>query len=193
MTKYTFFSFVFLIIGAGFIYYTFMLYDLKLKKIESMDDEILQQEEKLISAQLLNREVKEVANLIEKNLAMSAADSLVQERALNFLKYLTPLLDKYKIILLAAEPNRSVTETARFHQTTHDLHILCNYTQFGKFVAELERSERVTSIRSFDVMNNPHDYLMPDEEREIEQHEIKMTITTLTLIKEVISYETGSI
>lgn len=187
MTKYSVFLIIFLIVGLGFGYYTFFIYRGKVDTIDQLDTEIVQQEEQLISAQLLNREVEEVALLIERNLAMSHSDSLVKERSLDFLKYLTPILDKYNITMLGVEPNRTVeeTESSRFYQTTHDLRILCNYNQFGKFVAELERSDRLTTIRSFHVENSPYAYISPREDREPDTYEVKLTISTLTLVKDI--------
>lgn len=186
MSKYTVFTLIFVLIGAAILYYTFVLYNAKLREIRNVDYEIQKQEEQLIGARILNREVKEVARLIEGNLAMSQSDSLVKERSLDFLKYLTPVLDKYNITLIAVEPNQSTRQTGsdRFYRTTHDLHILCNYKQFGNFVAELERSERLTNIQKFDVLNSPYDFISPRKDRELDTYEMKLTISTLTLVKE---------
>ena len=117
---------VLVIITAGWWFYGNTMLNGKMDELNRLDEEIAQKQEELISAQIINRELDEVVKLIERNLASSEADSLLKEDTIPFLKYLTPIMKKYEIVLLGIEPKLSdVTIADRFVRTPYSLRILC--------------------------------------------------------------------
>jgi Tfp pilus assembly protein PilO len=182
---------ILLLIVGGFWFYGNQILKEKTEEINNVQDQIEQKQEELISAQIINRELDEVVKLIERNLASSEADTLLQEDTVPFLKYLTPILEQYNIVLLGIEPKLSeVTIADRFVRTPYSLKLLCEYSQFGQLVATLERSERLISVEEFVVNNEVSDIFTPKPDRTIKQHEINMLITTVTLLKEDETYAT---
>jgi Tfp pilus assembly protein PilO len=174
-----------LLIVAGFWFYGHNILIEKTERIDDLDTAIAQKQEELISAQIINRELDEVVKLIEQNLASSESDTLLTEGSVPFMKYLTPILREYKIVLLGIEPKvGDITIADRFVRTPYSLKILCTYSQFGKFLATLERSERLISVENFIIHNEISDLFTPKPNRDFDQHEISMLITTVTLLKE---------
>ena len=185
MKKEILLIFILILITAGFWFYGQNILNVKLATIDSLDKQIEQKQEQLISAQIINRELDEVVKLIEKNLASSESDSLLKEDTIPFLKYLTPIMKKYEIVLLGIEPKLSDVKVAdRFVRTPYSLKILCTFSQFGQFLSTLERSERLISVEEFIVNNEVSELFTPKPDRTLEQHEISMLITTVTLLKE---------
>ena len=178
-----------IVITVGFWYYGSNILNNKLSEIDRLDEEIARKQEELISAEIINQELDEVVKLIERNLASSEGDSLLKEDTIPFLKYLTPIMKKYEIVLLGIEPKLAdITIADRFVRTPYSLKILCTFSQFGQFLSTLERSERLSSVEEFTINNEVSELFTPKPNRTLEQHEISMLVTTVTLLKEDRAY-----
>ncbi len=95
-----------LIFGLSLLGYYRTVYPKMPRELESLNRKIEAKNEKLISAQILASELNLVAKLIDRNLAISAKDSLAQDASLPFLDYMTTLLEDHDIKLVTLEPDR---------------------------------------------------------------------------------------
>jgi Tfp pilus assembly protein PilO len=171
-----------IVFGGGFwTYYNFMFPKLP-KQIERLDSEIDTKNEKLISAEILAQEMDLVAKMIERNLALSAQDSLAEDASMPFLDYVTSLLQDLEIKLISLEPKRQRSQID-YIKTPYAMVIECSYEEFGKLVNQLEKSARLITIESFLVDNGFRKAQAGREMRDPKDHTIEVEISTLTLIK----------
>ena len=172
-----------LIFGGGFWLYYNMVYVKLPVQIAELDRQIQAENEKLISAEILSQELDLVAQLIERNLATSAQDSLAEDASMPFLNYVTNLLRQLDIKLITLEPKKRRTQLDHI-KTPYALSVECSYVEFGKLVTELEKSERLISVESF-IVDNGFRRASASETRTraLEDRLFEMEISTLTLIK----------
>ena len=169
--------------GAAWGYFKFV-YPEYPQKIRQLDRTIKLRDEKLISAQIIHQELELVSNLIEKNLAASKNDSLAEDASLPFLEYITGILDQDEVALVKLEPGR---RSARldYVRTPYTLTIESTYTQLGKFVNQLEKSERLITVEELEIDNAVRKSgARAQEGADPAKHIIIMKISTLTLIKQ---------
>jgi len=150
--------------------------------IKYHDKQIEKLNEQLITAQILANNLDRVYTLFERNLALSSKDSLAQDASIPFLNSLTESIDSLGIRLLNIRPKPKV-ERRRSIETPYDLEIRCNYRQFGKFLAELEQSSRLVTVKEFQVKNGVERLKNSTDPELLQTQEIEMQISTLTLIK----------
>ncbi len=119
-------------------------------KIRQLDRTIQQRDEKLISAQIIHQQLDLVANLIEKNLAASKSDSLAEDASLPFMEYITGLIRDNKIKLVKMEPGKRSTRLD-YVRVPYTIEIEASYKELGRFVNQLEKSERLITIEEFEI------------------------------------------
>ena len=172
-----------LLFGLGsYFYYTFV-YAEQPRRINQLKNEIKVLNEKLISAQILARELDLVAKLIERNLALSAKDSLAEDASLPFLDYITSIMSSLDVKLIKLDPGHKIN-LKEYVKSPYDMTIECTYEELGKFINELEKSERLVTIEGFEIDNAIRK--ISDNRDKIKRsntHEIQLSISTLTLIK----------
>lgn len=151
-------------------------------QIKLLHRDIKALQERLISAQITSRNLEQVQNLIRKNLAFSASDTMAQGASLNFLMDLHRVLDNQRITVVALEP-RPVRRKGRFIETPYDLEILCDYAQFSNLADKMEKSPRLISITEFEMDNSLEAYFADGSPARAGQCRVKMQITTLTLVR----------
>lgn len=169
--------------GGAWSYHHFVYADFP-QQIRQADRTIQLKDEKLISAQIIHSQLDLVANLIEKNLAISKTDSLAEDASLPFLEYITGILNDLKIKLAKLEPGK---KSARldYVRTPYTLDVLANYQQLGKFINQLEKSERLITVEQFVVENSVRKSGSDlDKAADPTMHEMQLRISTLTLIKQ---------
>lgn len=172
-----------LVITLVFYYsYNFILLE-KPRSIRKYDKEITRLNEQLITAQILANQLDHVYTLFERNLALSAQDSLAEDASIPFLNSLTNVIDSLGIQLLNIRPKPSLN-MRRSIETPYDLEVRCNYRQFGKLVAELERSSRLITLKEFHVKNGLERMKNSTDPEMLKTQDIEMQITTTTLVKE---------
>ena len=171
------------VFGGGFwAYYNLVYPDIPVQ-ITRLNREISSKNEKLISAEILAQEMDLVAKLIERNLALSAQDSLAEDASMPFLNYVTLMLQDLDIKLIALEPKRQRKQVDHI-KTPYALIIECTYEKFGQLVNRLEKSERLITVESFLVDNSFQKARSTREFRDPEDRVFEMEISTLTLIKQ---------
>ncbi len=174
-----------LVFGLSLFWYYRFEYPKMPMEIRALNKKIEKQNEKLISAQILAQELDLVAKLIEQNLAASANDSLAQDASLPFLEYITDVLNQEGIRLERLEPLKRRVTRHDFVKTSYEMTITCNFDEFGKFINELEKSERLVTVEAFEVKNQLEKAAAEKgkgKER-FDTHLFEMRISTLTLIK----------
>ncbi|RJP79807.1 MAG: hypothetical protein C4524_04585 [Candidatus Zixiibacteriota bacterium] len=172
-----------LIFGGGFWYYYNMVYQKLPDQIGELNRKIHLENEKLISAEILAQEMRLVAELIERNLATSAQDSLAEDASIPFLNYVTTVLRDLEIKLISLEPKKRRTQVDHI-KTPYAMSVECTYEEFGNLVTTLEKSERLITVESFLVDNGLRKSAGYEKEtRDPADHVFEMEISTLTLIK----------
>ncbi|MCF6237849.1 MAG: type 4a pilus biogenesis protein PilO [Candidatus Marinimicrobia bacterium] len=172
-----------LVLALGFYYsYNWVLKD-KPNVIKQYDQEIETLNEQLITAQILANNLDHVYTLFERNLALSEQDSLADDASIPFLNSITHTMDSLGIQLLNIRPKLG-NARKRSIETPYDIEIKCNYRQFGKFIAELERSSRLITIKEFHIKNGVERLKNSAGPDVLRIQEIEMQISTLTLVKE---------
>lgn len=171
-----------LIFGGGFWLYYNLIYPKIPVQISELDRKVRSENEKLISAEILSREMNLVAELIEKNLATSAQDSLAEDASISYLNYVTQILRELEIKLVTIEPKKRRTQVD-YIKTPYALTVECSYSKFGQLVTRLEKSERLITLESFMVDNGFRKAVATSAEHNPEDHTFEMEISTLTLIK----------
>lgn len=176
---------VVLVLFAGFAWYYYnWVYPKYPTQIRNDDRTIQLRDEKLISAQIIHQELAFVSNLIEKNIAISKSDSLAEDASLPFLEYITGILNQLEIKLEKLEPGR---RSARldYVRTPYTLTMSANYQQLGKFVNQLEKSERLITVEEFEIDNAVRKSSAAGRKGvDPRMHPVTLKISTLTLIKQ---------
>ncbi len=169
--------------GGAWSYYHWVFADYP-QQIRQYDRTIQLRDEKLISAQIIHQQLDLVANLIEKNLALSKSDSLAEDASLPFLGYITGILDDLDIKLIKLEPGK---KSARldYVRTPYTLTLDASYKKLGKFINRLEKSERLITVEQFEVDNAIRKSGARTEiDADLSSHIMTLRISTLTLIKQ---------
>lgn len=169
--------------GMGFWYfYTFQepkrpeILNEHAKKLRTLN-------EKLISAEILSRELDLVAKLIEQNLATSQNDSLADDANLSFMNYMTDLLRQHKIQLVKLEPGKKLVKPD-YVRTPYNLIVTCSYKQLGEFVNTIEKSERLITVEDYDLDNDVKKVAQRVKAGQpLDVRVVQLKLSTLTLIK----------
>ena len=172
-----------LIFGLGAYLHFNFVYSKQPRRIQKLKSEINVLNEKLISAEILARELDLVANLIERNLALSAKDSLAEDASMPFLNYITGILEELNIKLIELDPGTKIN-MREYIKSPYGMYIECTYEELGKFINRLEKSERLITVEGFEIDNAIR------KVRDIKKikhkknaHKTQLSISTLTLIK----------
>lgn len=173
-----------LVFGGGFWAYYNMEYQKFPGRINELERKLRSENEKLISAEIMAKEMKLVSELIEKNLATSAQDSLAEDASMPFLNYVTEVLRELDIKLITLEPKKRRSQVD-YIKTPYSMAVQCSYAKFGQLVTRLEKSERLITVESFTVDNGFRKAaaVSEDKDRAPEDRMFEMEISTLTLIK----------
>ena len=183
MKKLIYYIVILAIFGGGLFGYYKLEYPRLPRKIKTLNDKILVKNEKLISAQILAQELDLVARLIDRNLAISAKDSLAQDASLPFLEDITSLLEKHKITLIHLEPSKRRITRHDYVRTSYEMIIECSYKELGQFINSLEKSDRLITVEEFLVDNQLAAIESRKNRRRVDTHQFELKISTLTLIK----------
>ena len=168
--------------GLGFYYYQKLSYAPLPAKVRELDRQIQQENEKLIAAQIIANELKQVTRLIEGNLAQSARDSLAEDASLPFMNQVTDILRHYDINLVTIEPGRR-KNFADYIQTPYTLEVKTSYKSLVSFLNDIERSNRLVTVDNLDLNSTLKKVQALAKDGELDKRPLKITMSTLTLIK----------
>lgn len=175
-------SLMVLIFGLGFYLYYNFVYMKQPRRLQNLRGEIEELNEKLISAQILSRELDQVAKLIERNLALSIRDSLAEDASMPFMNDITFLLDELGIKLIKLDPDRKVN-MRDYIKSPYNLTIECTYEELGQFINNLEKSERLITVEGFEIDNAIRKIRGRKPGAKVNTHRMIINLSTLTLIK----------
>jgi Tfp pilus assembly protein PilO len=159
-----------------------ILIDDKPLRIQILEEEQEELNENLISAQILASQLDRVFTLFQENLALSKADSLADDANLPFLNNLTDMLDDLDIRLLGIKP-KSRIDKMTYLKAPYIITLECTFDQFGKFLAEVERSPRLITIDEFEVKNGIERIKANTDEENLIFQEFSVNLSTITLVK----------
>ena len=159
-----------------------ILIDDKPLRIQILEEEQEELNENLISAQILASQLDRVFTLFQENLALSKADSLADDANLPFLNNLTDMLDDLDIRLLGIKP-KSRIDKMTYLKAPYLITLECTFDQFGKFLAEVERSPRLITIEEFEVKNGIDRIKANTDEDNLIFQEFSVNLSTITLVK----------
>lgn len=168
--------------ALGFYYWQKFQYNPLPAKVRELDRQITQENEKLIAAQIIANELKNVTRLIEGNLAQSARDSLAEDASLPFMNQITDILRNYDIDLVTIDPGTR-KNFAEYIQTPYTMEVNCSYKSLVNFLNDVERSNRLVTVDNVDLNNSVKKVQALAKKREMEKRPLKITMSTLTLIK----------
>ncbi len=147
-----------------------------------LEDQQIELNEQLISAQILANKLDQVYSLFEGNLALSKSDSLAEDASMPFMSDLTRILNDLEITLISIKPKRRDDMGNRI-LSPYELVIRCSYSQLGAFITEVERSPRLVGIKEFFIKNGIERLKSTVTEAQLEQQEVELNLYTLTLVK----------
>ena len=150
-----------------------------IKVLEEQQQEL---NENLISAQILASQLDRVFTLFQENLALSKADSLADDANLPFLNNLTDMLENLDIKLLGIKPKPRMDKIT-YLKAPYIITLECTFDQFGKFLAEIERSPRLITVDEFEVKNGIERIKANTEEDKLIYQEFIVSLSTITLVK----------
>ena len=200
MKKNLILSGVLLILVLGYWYFFKTVVEKQPAVIAELKQELAEKTRQHLSAQIISKNLKNVNDLIENNLVENLSDSLAQSSSIPFLDYLTGLLDKHEIVLISMRPSNVIRWDDRseshlidqeYIEIPYGMTVLASYKQLGKFLEDLEKSQRLIKVARIQVMN-PLDYTYRKGEvsGRPDQHEINIIIHTMTILKA--SFKGGS-
>jgi Tfp pilus assembly protein PilO len=150
-------------------------------KIRAYHREMQKLQEQLISSQITANKMEHVRDLIQKNLALSAQDTLAQGASLSFLKDLAKVLDRLKINMVSLEPLSPVNQSG-YIEIPYRMEIVCNYHQLCQLINKMEKSPRFISVKALKVENYFDEYFT-EEKPTLDQCNVSLEVHTLTLLK----------
>ena len=159
-----------------------ILIDDKPLRIQILEEEQEELNENLISAQILASQLDRVFTLFQENLALSKADSLADDANLPFLNNLTDMLDDLDIRLLGIKP-KSRIDKMTYLKAPYIITLECTFDQFGKFLAEIERSPRLITLNEYEVKNGIERVKTNVSEDDLLEQVFELNLATITLVK----------
>ena len=159
-----------------------LLIENKKNKIHSLEAKHKTVNEKFITAQILSKSLENVYTIFETNLAMSKNDDKNKEASMEFLKYLTDIMEKYNIKLNQIIPGKK-TKKGPLVNIPYDIHIMCDYEKLGEFINEIESSDRIILINELTIKNNIEKIKSNKKDQNISDQEIELEIQTVTINK----------
>jgi Tfp pilus assembly protein PilO len=173
---------ILLVFGGGHYLYQRLVYTELPRRIGQLDKAIRHENEKLIAAQIIARQLQQVTRLIEGNLALSLKDSLAEDASMPFMNYVTDLLRKMNVRLVKIEPGQRVN-MADYIKTPYSLEVETSYANMVSFLNQLEKSDRLVTVEDFDLSNSVKRSEESVKRGAMDQRPMTITISTLTLLK----------
>lgn len=171
-----------LVVVSGFYYYQENIFRLKPVRVRELDKLIQSENEKLIAAQIIASQLKQVTKLIEGNLAQSARDSLAEDASMPFMDQVTDILRKHDIDLKSIEPGRR-KNFADYISTPYTMQVETNYKALVNFLNDVEKNNRLVTVDNIDLSSTVKRVQAQAKAGKIDIRPMSITLSTLTLIK----------
>jgi len=173
-----------LVVAGGFYYFLQFTYKSKPGIVRELDEQIKVENEKLIAAQIIANELKQVTRLIEGNLAQSQRDSLAEDASLPFMNQLTDILRAHNIDLRTIEPGRRRNMNT-YVATPYTVEVNTSYKSLVNFLNDVEKSNRLVTLDKFELTSQVKQVqAMAKQQGLSDKRPMMLEMSTLTLIKQ---------
>jgi Tfp pilus assembly protein PilO len=173
---------LFAVVAAGFYYFQKLVFTPKPAKVKELDRTIMQENEKLISAQIIANQLKHVTKMIEGNLAQSARDSLAEDASLPFMNQVTDILRAHDIDLVSIDPGPK-RNFADYIATPYTMEVETSYKSLVNFLNDVEKSNRLVTVDRVDLNSTVKRVQALAKAGKLDKRPMSITLSTLTLIK----------
>jgi len=172
-----------IVVAGGFYYYLKLVYKQKPGVVRELDEEIRVENEKLIAAQIIASELKQVTRLIEGNLAQSQRDSLAEDASLPFMNQLTDIMRNHGIDLKTIEPGRRRNYNT-YLATPYMVEVNTSYKSLVNFLNDVEKSNRLVTVDKFELSSQVKQVQAMAKNGLSDKRPMMLELSTLTLIKQ---------
>ncbi len=139
-----------ILLSFVFFYSGSLMMNSKMKEISKYDKKIAKAIEQLNSAQVLNKELSGVAQVIRNSITDAETEKFSATEINQFANQLAAFADSLKIPVESLSPKESYSPgKVMDHQFT--LVLTCTYVQLGQFITKLERTDKIIRIDAIDV------------------------------------------
>ena len=149
-----------------------------------MDLEIDQKKanEKFITAQLLSSSLNRVYQIFVQNLTFNNKGKSEKNDSIDFLNYLTDLLNKLEIKILSIKPKSSEKRGKNLYNP-YEIDIKSSYEKFGKFITQLEQTTRLIEIEEITLNNGLERIRSTNRGEQLQTQDYSLIISTISLNK----------
>jgi Tfp pilus assembly protein PilO len=168
--------------GLGFYYYQKLVFFPKPARVKELDRVIQQENEKLIAAQMIASELKNVTKLIEGNLAQTSRDSLAEDASLPFMNQVTDILRSQNVDLISIMPGTR-KNFADYLATPYTMNVETSYKALVNFLNELEKSNRLVTVDRINLNSGVKKVQALAKDGKYEKRPMEIQLSTLTLLK----------
>ncbi|MCP4633345.1 MAG: type 4a pilus biogenesis protein PilO [candidate division Zixibacteria bacterium] len=183
MRKDAIYTLIFVLLLFGLWFYYSEVIAKQPSELHRLDYEIEENKQRLLSAQILAKNLTGVSRLMSNNIAESPEDSIAQGASLEFLRYLTNTLDGLGIKLVSMRPIDPINTELGYIRIPYEIEMLASYIELGKFITEIEKSSRIITISTFNVNNHIGRRTGIDLEAKYNQHFTYIVLDVLTLVR----------
>ena len=138
--------------------------------------------EKFITAQLLSSSLNRVYQIFIQNLTFNNKGKSEKNDSLDFLNYLTDLLNKLEIKILSIKPKSSEKRGNNLYNP-YEIDIKSSYEKFGKFITKLEQTARLIEIEEITLNNGLERIRSTNRGEQLQTQDYTLIISTISLNK----------
>ena len=181
--RYLLLLFVMILSTLCFFYFSTNSIKTKIKKIDSYDEAIKVEQEKLNSAKVINDQLQEVSKVIM--LSMTNEKEFAIEDVNAFVRQLADLADKYKISIDSLSPKVVSSDKSYLVEQEYTLSVVCTFIQMGQFLSELESFDHIIKLNTLDVRPMKEDKTKTFDEIIDTRYKVTFELSVFMIIKEV--------
>ncbi len=177
-------GYIVLVLFCGGLFYTYdTVLTGKAHTFTTLEKELIYEQEKLISAQILASKLNRVSSLIEENLATSAKDSLAADASQPFLKMMNDVLNELdcEVVMMETHPRDRVAKS--YVRTPYSIEFRGNFQKFGEFINRMEQSARLVTMEFFKIDNDLTQLNFARTFDDLKIHDFRVKLSTLTLVR----------
>ena len=138
--------------------------------------------EKFITAQLLSSSLNRVYQIFIQNLTFNNKGKSEKNDSIDFLNYLTDLLNKMEIKILSIKPKSSEKRGKNLYNP-YEIDIKSSYEKFGKFITQLEQTIRLIEIEEITLNNGLERIRSTNRGEQLQTQDYTLIISTISLNK----------
>ena len=138
--------------------------------------------EKFITAQLLSSSLNRVYQIFIQNLTFNNKGKSEKNDSIDFLNYLTNVLNKLEIKILSIKPKSSEKRGKNLYNP-YEIDIKSSYEKFGKFITQLEQTTRLIEIEEITLNNGLERIRSTNRGEQLQTQDYTLIISTISLNK----------